>query len=163
MSKHYSQELKNAALEKLLSPNKQSLYKVSETMGIPASTLYGWKQSCGNTRSMKKNKKFASYTREQKFDLLLKTSAMSENERGVFLRENGLHSDDLTNLREEIIKGPEAPKNPTVPPETIELRRTLHKLENELKRKDRALSEFAARVILLKKSQEIWGDPEDDK
>jgi len=37
------------------------------------------------------------------------------------------------------------------------------RLEKELHRKDRALAEMSARIILLKKSRLIWGDAEEDE
>lgn len=163
MSMHYTQEFKNNVLEKLLGPDKQSVYKLSKTTGVSVSTLYGWKENCGRSSGMNKNKKLSSYSREQKLDLLIKISTMSENELGAFLRENGFHSSDLNFLREEIINGPEASKKPSVDPEVTKLRHDLKASEKELKRKENALAELAARITLLKKSQAIWGDPEDDK
>jgi transposase len=41
-------------------------------------------------------------------------------------------------------------------------KRQVRKLEKELKRKDRALAEAAALLLLQKKAQAIWGDAEDD-
>jgi hypothetical protein len=35
-------------------------------------------------------------------------------------------------------------------------------LEKELRRKDQALAETAALLVLKKKAQEIWGDEDDD-
>ncbi|WP_145999998.1 hypothetical protein [Endozoicomonas acroporae] len=41
-------------------------------------------------------------------------------------------------------------------------KQTIRKLERELKRKDKALAETAALLVLTKKAREIWGEPEDD-
>jgi transposase len=41
-------------------------------------------------------------------------------------------------------------------------KKQVRKLEKELKRKDRALAEAAALLLLQKKAQAIWGDAEDD-
>jgi hypothetical protein len=38
----------------------------------------------------------------------------------------------------------------------------IKKLEKELKRKETALAETAALIVLRKKAQAIWGDPEDE-
>lgn len=35
-------------------------------------------------------------------------------------------------------------------------------LEKELNRKEKALAETAALLVLQKKAQELWGEPEDD-
>jgi transposase len=39
----------------------------------------------------------------------------------------------------------------------------LKQLEAELRRKDKALAETAALLVLQKKVQAIWGEPEDEK
>ena len=38
----------------------------------------------------------------------------------------------------------------------------IKKFEKELKRKEAALAETAALIVLRKKAQAIWGDPEDE-
>ncbi|WP_156779553.1 hypothetical protein [Desulforamulus reducens] len=40
--------------------------------------------------------------------------------------------------------------------------RELKDLQKELKRKEAALAETAALLVLRKKAQAIWGDPEDE-
>jgi hypothetical protein len=41
-------------------------------------------------------------------------------------------------------------------------RKRIKQLEKELLRKEKALAEAAALIILRKKAQAIWGDPEED-
>jgi len=163
MSAQYGQEFKKNAVEKLLGPSPQSALRVAETLGVPIATLYGWKKNYANLSGMKNNKKTNRWSREEKLNILIKTSAMTEAELGVFLRENGLYSSDLQLLREEILIGPKGPKKPSVDPELIKARADLHRKEKELRRKDRTIAEMAARVVLLKKSHEIWGEPEEDE
>jgi hypothetical protein len=43
-----------------------------------------------------------------------------------------------------------------------ELTKEVKQLKAELRRKEKALAEAAALLILKKKVQELWGDPEDD-
>jgi len=164
MPVQYSEDFKKNAVKKLLLPNAGSLRFIGEQLGVPESTLYGWKQVYANIAStMKKQNLISKMTREEKFNLLLKLSAMPENELGVYLRENGLYSNDIDSLREEIINGPRESKKASVDPEVVKLRSKLNETEKNLKRKDKALAEMSARVILLKKSHEIWGDQEDDE
>ncbi len=46
--------------------------------------------------------------------------------------------------------------------EVTKLRKDKKELEKELRRKDKALAEMAALLILKKKANAIWGDREDD-
>ncbi|WP_448216966.1 hypothetical protein [Endozoicomonas sp. 2B-B] len=41
-------------------------------------------------------------------------------------------------------------------------KKRIQKLEKELKRKDKALAETAALLVLTKKANAIWGEREDD-
>jgi transposase len=56
-----------------------------------------------------------------------------------------------------------SPGRPKKDSEVVELKHKEKRLEKELHRKDRALAEMAARIILLKKSRLIWGDAEEDE
>lgn len=164
MLKHYSSEFKKSAVEKLLSPNSPGATKVAINLGVPIATLYGWRAKYA-TQSviMNKTKSLHKMSREEKLEFLLKVTAMSENELGTFLREKGLHSSDLSVIKNEILNGPVAPKKPLYDPEVAKLKKEVERSAKDLKRKDKALAELSARVILLKKSHEIWGDPEEDE
>lgn len=163
MSVQYSQDFKKNAVEKLFGPNKQSAINVAHNLGVPIATLYGWKGQYVKLSGMKKNKNIQKWSREEKLNALIKTSSMTESELGVFLRENGLYSSDLKDLREEILMGPRESKKPLVDPELAKAHRDLDRKSKELNRKDKALAEMAARIVLLKKSNEIWGEPEEDE
>jgi hypothetical protein len=52
---------------------------------------------------------------------------------------------------------------PKIDPELVELRAREKELSKDLKRKDRALAEMSARVILLKKSRLLFGETEEDE
>jgi transposase len=93
----------------------------------------------------------------------METYSMSEEDLGKFLRSNGLHSSDLEAMKKECLPGSNTRGRPKLEPELVELRKQIKGLSSDLKRKDAALAEYSARVILLKKSHEIWGTKEDDE
>ena len=90
---------------------------------------------------------------------------MDEQELGEYLRSNGMHSSDLQSFRDDFIDSKKKDKRgrPALDPEIHNLRKEVKSLNSNLKRKDAALAEYSARVILLKKSHEIWGTNEDDE
>lgn len=157
----YSEEFRMNALQKLLSPGSPGLREIAENIGIPWSTLYSWKRKYASKTPMKKNKRIENWSLEQKLEAVVKTSSMSENELGEYLRGNGLHSSDVESFKMEFLKTASEKGRPKLDPEVARLRTQNKTLERELKRKDTALAEYCARVILLKKSHEIWGDPEE--
>jgi transposase len=125
--------------------------------------LFYWKKKYANQSTMKKSKTIDDWTAEQKLDAVIKTATMTEEELGHFLRSNGLHSSDLETMKKDFLSSSKSKGRPQLDPELVNLRKENKKLSRNLKRKDAALSEYAARVILLKKSHEIWGTNEDDE
>ncbi len=79
---------------------------------------------------------------------------MKDQALGDYLRKEGLHSAQLGGWKEEAFFGMKiSPGRPKKYSEVVELKHKEKRLEKELHRKDRALAEMAARIILLKKSR----------
>lgn len=165
MSSNYTEGFKKNAVEALLKPNSGGLRKTSRKFNIPDSTLFGWKKKYAKIDDMKQsNKKLSKdWPPEQKLEALLKTASMNEEELGAYLRSNGLHSSDIDTFKLDALAGFKSVGRPKLDPEVNGLRKDIKKLEKDIVRKDKALAEYSARVILLKKSHEIWGTPEEDE
>ncbi len=160
----YSEEFKAQAVEKALVPGSPGLGKVAEKIGIPYSTLFGWKQKYANNYSMSKNKKLKSkIIAEEKFNHLIKISSLNEHDLGEYLRKHGLLSTELNQWKTDFYQSQKSAGRPKKDPEVIELRKDKQKLEKDLRRKEKAMAEMSARIFLLKKSHEIFGDSEDDE
>jgi len=89
-------------------------------------------------------------TLEDKLQILFKTAAMAENDLGEYLRREGLHSDDLARWKTEINEHMRGPSRAERSAEN-KLRFEVVRLEKQLNRKDRALAETAALLVLQKK------------
>lgn len=163
----FSEDFKKATIERLLSPESPGPGKIAEDLDLFPSTLYSWKKKYASSQLMKKSnqKNPKNWTPEQMLEAIMKTASMDEQELGEYLRSNGLHSSDLDEFKNEFISLKKEKKRgrPQLDPEVFKLRKEVKSLSSDLKRKDAALSEYAARVILLKKSHEIWGTNEDDE
>src|SRR5262249_48623407 len=97
------------------------------------------------------------WTSEQKLRVVLESLKLSEEELGAFLRREGLHEADLREWRESALEALE----PASKKRTKETKR-VRELEKELRRKEKALAEAAALLVLQKKVQAIWGAGDDD-
>jgi len=161
-TRHYSEEFKARAVQQLLAPRSRGLNGTAHNIGVPSSTLFVWKQKYATSSTMNKNKT-GSWSPEQKLQAIIETSAMSDNDLGAYLRKHGLHSSDLKEWRKDFLAGFPSPGRPKKDPEVLELRKDKKFLERDLSRKEKALAEMSARVVLLKKSHEIFGDEEDDE
>ena len=105
-----------------------------------------------------------SWSGENKLAVVIETAGLNEEELAEYCRRKGLYVEQISRWREAAIAGAQ-----TLRPLSAEERRELQrerkktrKLEKELRRKDKALAETAALLVLQKKAQAIWGDGEDD-
>jgi hypothetical protein len=90
--------------------------------------------------------------------VLAEADGLSNDELGELLRREGLHEADLAEWRRATLA---ALGSVEKTPSGSQARR-VRELEKELRRKDRALAETAALLVLQKKAQELWGDEDDD-
>jgi transposase-like protein len=103
-----------------------------------------------------KNKTSAKkWSPKEKLKAVTETQSMSEGEIGIYLRREGLHSQQLNDWRSQVLTSLE------VSPKTIAAKdgrdAQIKDLEREILRKDKALAEAAALLILQKKVDLIWG------
>lgn len=161
MSQLYSEKLKESIVKKITLPGGPSVKDTAVKIGVSDKTIYRWIASYASNSSMKKSK--ADLSPEEKLIIIVKTFSMPENELGEFLRENGLHSADIDQWKQDFYSATKAPGRPRIDPEVVMLRNKEKELSKNLHRKDRALAEMSARVILLKKSHAIFGEPEDEE
>ena len=108
-----------------------------------------------------KSKRPEDWTAEEKLKALLEYDKLDEQHKGKYLREKGLHSVYLQRWQQEFVEAYASKKKKTRGGDPKQTR--IKELEKELRRKDKALAETAALLVLKKKAQAIWGDPEDEK
>lgn len=160
MSTHYSPDFKQSVVQKISMPGGPSIMDMSVKTGVHHTSIRKWIEAYAKTPGMKKSKE---WTPEAKLEVIIKTTTMSEHELGEYLRANGLHSTQLEEWKQEFYSSQKSAGRPKTDPELVELRNKEKELSKDLKRKDRALAEMSARIVLLKKSRLIWGDGEDDE
>lgn len=134
--------------------------QMSENLGVHHTSIRTWIKLHANPSNMKKSKE---WTPEAKLEAIAKTFSMGENELGEFLRANGLHSNKIQEWKQDFYSAQKSAGRPKIDPELSELKAKEKELSKDLRRKDRALAEMSARVILLKKSRLIFGETEADE
>lgn len=161
MRQHHSSEFKESIVQKITMPGGPTIMQLSEKTGIHHTSIRNWIKIYANQSSMKKSKE---WTPEEKLEVIIKAASMSENELGEFLRGIGLHSIDIEQWKQDIYSSQRPVGRLKLDPELVDLRAKEKELSKDLKRKDKALAEMAARIILIKKSHVLWGisDEEDE-
>lgn len=154
-------------------PNGISATKLSEEVGIAQTTLSGWLREAGKvscmTKSDQKGKPVALRKRPQdwsaqdKLKAVMEAYHLDDEQLGPFLRERGLHEAQLQQWRQEVeSSAKEALSVRKRRAKHSEEHKRIRELERELRRKEKALAEAAALLVLKKKVQQIWGDEDDD-
>jgi len=163
-NKSYTKELKDSVLKRL--EQNEKVGSLADELDIPKSTIYQW------VRTHNKNKKDYSinlksknnWTSEDKFQVVLETSSFTETELGEYCRRKGIYVDEVKAWRDQCLKANQATaEDPKELKESLKAEKELNKkLERELRYKEKALAETAALLVLRKKANAIWGDPEEE-
>lgn len=157
----YSLQFKKQMVQKLVGPGKRTANQLAKEVEIPQQTLSRWKRELAEDLETPKmpGMRPQDWSAADRLKVLIESGGLSEAELGAFLRRKGLHSTDLEQWRsvaqEALVPRKKQRRKPTA--EQREIRR----LERELTRKEKALAEAAALLILKKKVQAIWGDEDD--
>ncbi len=163
--KNYPKELKDSITARMLPPNNISVPELVRETGIPKETLYTWRS--------KARKGFApalaiaprELSSEEKFNIVLEAESLNEMEIGAYCRRKGIFRDMIETWR-ETCKQAHTPLAPKAKADRTAIRiqkKKIKQLEMELRRKEKALAEAAALLILQKKVRALWKEPEDEK
>lgn len=162
----YSSKFKERMIVKMTGPGARSATSLSKEVGVAQATLSKWLREAkvgamvddgrgGGRRGRSSERK--RWTSAEKIRVVMEATAAGEADLGALLRREGLHEADLERFREEVLeaaaKGFEAGRRPRGPsPEQKRVR----KLEKELARKEKALAEAAALLVLRKKAEAFF-------
>ncbi len=159
----YSSQFKEAILNKL-SQSGLSVRKFAEQEGINLSTLYSWQKQF-NISGLKVSKVSSSdkWSSEEKFAVVLETSTLAEIELSEYCRGKGLYPEQIKAWKNNFIAGNTVKSNKRVKqtPEQKADKKRIKELERELRRKEKALAETAALLVLGKKYDAYWKEKED--
>ena len=159
----YSSQFKEAILNKL-SQSGLSVRKFAVQEGINISTLYSWqkqfKVSGFNVSKISSSDKWSS---EEKFSIVLETSTLAEVELSEYCRAKGLYPEQIKAWKKDFIASTTVKSNKRVKqtPEQKADKKRIKELERELRRKEKALAETAALLVLGKKYDAYWKEKED--
>lgn len=160
----YTKEQKDSVLSKVLQRGDRSLMSISEEVGVPQSTIVSWiHRGSGILPSMKKNRRFGKWEAEEKLRIIMETGSLSESDLGAYLRKEGLHSHQIDEWKTEIISLLKTTRKPKHSKEERESKKVIKTLEREITRKDKALAEASALLILQKKVNLIWGNKDEEE
>ena len=164
----YSQEFKVQSVEKALSRrDDQTLNTIADDLRIGYSTLQRWIHLAKKNKleksetSMSKEKSPQNWTKAQRLEAIMDCHGMNDEQRSSYCRKSGIYPLHVEEWKSGFLTENQAPDS-TSRQEQKKLKQENKRLQKELNRKDRALSETAALLVLSKKCQAIWGEREVD-
>ena len=163
-NRSYTKEFKDSVLNRL--EHNETVSSLSEELNISKSTIYQWvkthnkKQKNYSINLKSKN----NWSSEDKFHIVLETASLTETELAEYCRRKGIYVDEIKAWKYQCLKANlETTEDPKELKESLKQEKDkIKELEKELRRKDKALAETAALLVLRKKANAIWGDPEED-
>ena len=161
----YSPERKAAVLKRMLPPNSLPLRHLSQDEGISEATLHKWRAQARGTGQLLPDADAgpSSWTSRDKFAAVLETAAMNEADLAEYCRERGLFAKQIQAWRVACEQANDWERASAVRlgQASKSEKKRIKDLERDLARKDRALAETAALLVLRKKAAAIWGGGED--
>jgi len=162
----YSVERKEALLRRMMPPEKASVSLLARESGITEQTLYTWRRQVKSQGMVVPGdgKNPEAWSSEDKFAVVLETAGLNASELGEYCRRRGLFAEQISAWRDacRTANANAAEQAREQRQQSKDDKKRIGALEKELRRKEKALAEAAALLILRKKAQAIWGDKEDE-
>ncbi|MBD2870226.1 transposase [Paenibacillus arenilitoris] len=160
-----NEKLKQSIVQRMLPPNNESVSRIAKESGLSETTLYKWKKAAKDQgMTMNGDVSPERWNTREKFAIVIETASLSEIELAEYCRTKGLFVEQVEAWRDACMQA-----NGGVTAQAGKLQKELRTkeqenkaLSRELKRKEAALAEAAALLVLRKKAQAIWGDQEDE-
>jgi len=147
----YGQQFKNKVVARLLPPESAKLSAVALEVGVSEATLERWLSN-----ALAEPARERVWTAAARFDAVLTTASMDEAAKSAWCRSNGVYPQDLLHWRTAAQQSLATPGEAGPVRQSWQDRRRIQELERELRRKEKALAETAALLVLSKKLEAIF-------
>ena len=152
----YGQAFKDRAVARLLPPECASLEVVSREVGVGVGTLERWREDAQSRPARGR-----AWTARARLEAVITTAAMDEAGKSAWCREHGVYPAELDQWCASATAALAEPEEARASPQaTRQDKKRIKELERELLRKDRALAETAALLVLSKKVAAIFNKGE---
>ena len=163
----YSELVRARHVRRMVGPGALSATELSRETGIAQSTLSRWLKGAASLRLVTKRdeptdadevaargRRPQDWTPIERMQFLVEANGLDDQALGELLRQRGVHREQLEAWRAAVT---DAFAQPTASRRSPEAKR-IRQLEREVARKDKALAETAALLVLQKKVQLLFPD-----
>jgi transposase len=156
--RRYSEAVKADVRRRMSPPNRQSVARISEELGIHVVTLYNWRKTWRLQGEVvpASEKEPEGWSTADKFTVVLETAGLNATELSAYCRELGLFPEQVSRWRQASQDANAHPVLTMAEQKELERlrahdQREIKALKKELQRKEKAMAEMAALLVLRKK------------
>ena len=167
--RRYNETIKADVKRRMSPPARQSVAQISKELGIHLATLYAWRKAWRLQGEVvpASEKAPETWSTADKFTVVLESAGLNATELGAFCRERGLYPEQVDRWRQAAQDANANSMLTMADQKDLEKRhqqdqREIKRLQQELRRKDKALAEAAALLMASKKIQAYWGEDGED-
>jgi transposase-like protein len=162
----YSKKRKEAVLKKMMAPHNRSIKELAAEEGITEATLYNWRNKARKQGLLLPDSDTgpSGWTARDKFAAVLESGSLNEQEKAEYCRRKGIYPEQLAQWQSacEVANDWDRQSAEVLKNEKKASQKRIKELEKELHRKEKALAETAALLVLRKKAEAIWGNSEEE-
>ena len=145
-------------MARLLPPESAAVEVVAREVGVGVATLERWREDAQSRPARGR-----AWTAGARLEAVVTTAAMNEAAKSAWCRGHGVFPADLDKWRASCTTALSDPEDVRASPQATRAdRKRIKELERDLLRKDRALAETAALLVLSKKVAAIFNKGEDE-
>jgi len=160
--RHYSAEFKASIIAKMLPPYNQPIPDLVREIQIPRGTLYSWRtQTLKAGSDLSTAATLAARDSAEKFAIVVETAHLNAEELSAYCRRQGLSPQQLEAWRNACIQANAPVCRQAERSQRRQDQKRIKALEQDMARKDQALAEAAALLMLEKKVRRLFADPAD--
>ena len=154
----YGEAFKNRMVARLLPPESAHVGVMANEIGVSMQTLERWRKDVQSRPARGR-----TWTAGGRLEAVITAAAMDETAKSAWCRENGVYPTELDQWRTSATAALAEPEEARATPQaTRQDKKRIKELERELLRKERALAETAALLVLSKKVAAIFNKAEDE-
>jgi len=160
--KQIPKERRDAILAKLSGPDRKSVAELAKAEGVSRATLYLWRKQARLSGELMPDHDDTpeGWSAQDKFNAVLQTAAMSESQTSEYCRKQGLYPEQIQLWKKacQSANDWDSSQRAKISKQQRSDQKKIKILERDLQRKEKALAEAAALLILQKKVRAIWED-----
>jgi transposase len=170
----YTNAIKASVLSKSLAPNAPSVIELAKEFNIPKATIYTWVINMKNKNNKKERvqQRPKDQSPASKLQAVMDTLGKTEQEQSAYCRTQGIYYNHIDAWKQQILESLGAETSVEDKASTAKekgnkaasqrIQDEMKQLKSDLNRKDKALAELTALLILKKKADLLWGDSAGD-